>query len=172
MFGPRGGFLPAVPHPVVVWKVVVNKDCGMWSHRDGFPGVVWSRLRATKGHRSVNERVFHRCSTIVRVGCAQGYSNIGVSAVNKRADPLVCVIGSDEQSAESYTDTRARSNGYSTTVSAEGNRLMNERVSHHRVVSGVLRDAQTSAYRSHKRVQTLWCVLESDEQRVTETSSE
>ena len=36
---------------------------------------------------------------------------------------------------------RARSNGYSTTVSAEGNHLMNERVSHHRVVSGVPRDA-------------------------------
>ena len=40
--------------------------------------------------------------------------------------------------------TRARSNGYSCMVSAEGNHLMNERVSHHRVVSGVLRDAQTS----------------------------
>ena len=36
-----GWFLPAVPHPVVVWEVVVNTDCGMWSHRDGFPGVVW-----------------------------------------------------------------------------------------------------------------------------------
>ena len=36
--------LPAVPHPVVVWEVVVNIDCGMWSHRDGFPGVVWSGL--------------------------------------------------------------------------------------------------------------------------------
>ena len=67
---------------------------------------------------------------------------------------------------------RARSNGYSVTVSAEGNRLMNERVSHHRVASGVHRDAQTSASRSHKSVQTLWCVLELDEQRVTETSSE
>ena len=40
--------------------------------------------------------------------------------------------------------TWARSNGYSRMVSVEGNRLMNERVSHHRVVSGVLRDAQTS----------------------------
>ena len=39
-----GWFLPAVPHPVVVWEVVVNSDCGMWSHRDGFPGVVWSGL--------------------------------------------------------------------------------------------------------------------------------
>ena len=39
-----GWFLPVVPHPVVVWEVVVNKDCGMWSHRDGFPGVVWSGL--------------------------------------------------------------------------------------------------------------------------------
>ena len=37
-------FLPTVPHPVVVWEVVVNTDCGMWSHRDGFPGVVWSGL--------------------------------------------------------------------------------------------------------------------------------
>ena len=39
-----GWFLPVVPHPVVVWKVVVNKDCEMWSHRDGFPGVGWSGL--------------------------------------------------------------------------------------------------------------------------------
>ena len=39
-----GWFLPAVPHPMVVWEVVVNTDCGMWSHRDGFPGVVWSGL--------------------------------------------------------------------------------------------------------------------------------
>ena len=40
-----GWFHPAISHPVVVWEVVVNKDCGMWSHRDGFPGVdavVWS----------------------------------------------------------------------------------------------------------------------------------
>ena len=39
-----GWFLPVVPHPVVVWEVVVNTDCEMWSHRDGFPGVVWSGL--------------------------------------------------------------------------------------------------------------------------------
>ena len=42
---------------------------------------------------------------------------------------------------------RARSNGYSTTVSAEGNRLMNELVPHHRAVPGVPRDTQTSASR-------------------------
>ena len=36
---------------------------------------------------------------------------------------------------------------------------MNERVSHHRVVSGVPRDAQTPAYRPHTSVQTLRCVL-------------
>ena len=36
---------------------------------------------------------------------------------------------------------------------------MNERVSHHRVVSGVPRDAQTPASRSHKSVQTLGCVI-------------
>ena len=39
-----GGFLPVVPHPVVVWEVVVNNDCEMWSHRDGFPGVGSSGL--------------------------------------------------------------------------------------------------------------------------------
>ena len=57
-------------------------------------------------------------------------------------------------------------------VSAEGNRLMNERVSHHRVVSGVPRDAQTPAFWAHTSVQTLVCVLRSDEQRVTDTDSE
>ena len=38
-----GWFLLAVPHPVVVWEVVVNKECGVWSHRDGFPSA-WSGL--------------------------------------------------------------------------------------------------------------------------------
>ena len=66
---------------------------------------------------------------------------------------------------------RARSNGESVMVSAEGHGSVNERVLHNRVVSGVLRDAQTSASRSHTRVQSLGCVLGSGEQRVTETSS-
>ena len=35
---------PVVPHLVIVWEVAVNKYCGMWSHRDGFPGVVWYGL--------------------------------------------------------------------------------------------------------------------------------
>ena len=39
-----GWFLPVVPHPVVVWEVVVNTDCELWSHQDGFPGVRWSAL--------------------------------------------------------------------------------------------------------------------------------
>ena len=41
-----GWFLPAVPHPVVVWEVVVNTDGEMWSYRDGFSrsGPVWSGL--------------------------------------------------------------------------------------------------------------------------------
>ena len=42
---------------------------------------------------------------------------------------------------------------------ADEYRLMNERVSHHRVVSGVPRDAQTLAPRSHASVQTLGCVI-------------
>ena len=81
---------------------------------------------------------------------------------------LHITFGSDEQRV---LQTRARSNGYSTTVSVEGNRLMNERVYHHCVVQGVRRDAQTSAPRSHTSVHILWCVLKSDEQRVTETGS-
>ena len=48
-----GWFLPVVPHPVVVWEVVVNKDCEMWSHRDGFPGawagLVWSLVGSGVG---------------------------------------------------------------------------------------------------------------------------
>jgi hypothetical protein len=51
----------------------------------------------------------------------------------------------------------ARSNGYSAMVSAESHGLENERMPHHLVVLGVLRDAQTSASRSHKSVQTLEC---------------
>ena len=51
------------------------------------------------------------------------------------------------------------SNGYSVMVSAEGHGLVNERVSYHRAVLGVLRDAQTRRNRPHKSVQTLKCVL-------------
>ena len=43
---------------------------------------------------------------------------------------------------------------------------MNERVSHHRVVPGLPRDAHTTASRSHQSVQTLSrCVSDSDEHR-------
>ena len=56
----------------------------------------------------------------------------------------------------------AWSNGYSVTVSAEGHCLVNERMFHHRVVLGVLRDAQTPAHRPHISVQTLGCAARSD----------
>ena len=56
----------------------------------------------------------------------------------------------------------SRSNGYSVTVSAEGHCLVNERMFHHRVVLGVLRDAQTPAHRPHISVQTLGCAARSD----------
>ena len=71
-------------------------------------------------------------------------SNIGVSTTYKRAVP------SDVCSAQVNRELqrRARSNGYSTTVSAEGYRLMNELVSHHRAVSDEPRDTQTSACRT------------------------
>jgi hypothetical protein len=36
-------FLPVVSHPAAVWEVVVNTDCEMWSHLDGF-FPVWSSL--------------------------------------------------------------------------------------------------------------------------------
>ena len=69
---------------------------------------------------------------------------------------LGCVSDRDDTAQRT---AELESNGYSATVSAEGNRLMNERVPHHRVVSGVLRDTQTPASRSHTSVQTLGCVL-------------
>ena len=40
-------------------------------------------------------------------------------------------------------------------VSAEGHSLVNERVSYHRVVFGVLRDAQTYELQSRMRIQKL-----------------
>ena len=58
----------------------------------------------------------------------------------------VCVLGSG---ALDGVRGGARSNGYSVTVSAESHGLVIERVFHHRVVLGVLRDAQTPAYRPH-----------------------
>ena len=37
-----GWFLPVVPHPVVVWEVVVNNDGEMWS--TGTDSPAWARL--------------------------------------------------------------------------------------------------------------------------------
>ena len=72
---------------------------------------------------------------------------------------------------QSQRTAELEGNGYSTTVSAEGNRLMNERASHHRVVPGVRRDAQTSASRSHTSVQTLGCARVAMHQSAHSTSS-
>ena len=47
-----GWFPPVVPHPVVVWEVVVNTDCELWSHQDGFPacaGLLWSLVGSEVG---------------------------------------------------------------------------------------------------------------------------
>ena len=80
------------------------------------------------------------------VGCAYGCSDIGVSNNVQACSPSdVCSARMNRE-----LQRRARSNSYSTTVSAEGNRLMNERVSHHRVVSDVRRDAQASASRTER----------------------
>ena len=89
----------------------------------------------------MNERVPHHrvVSDVLRD------AQTSASRSHKSVQTLVCVIGSAVE--QRVTDTRARSNGYSTTVSAEGNRLMSELVSHHRAVSGVPRDTQTSACR-------------------------
>ena len=38
------GMPPGVPHPVMVWKVVVEKGWVVWSHGDRFSVVVWSGL--------------------------------------------------------------------------------------------------------------------------------
>ena len=49
----------------------------------------------------------------------------------------------------------ARSHGYSVMVSTEGHILVIERVSYHRVVLSVLRDAQRYELQSRTRVQKL-----------------
>ena len=62
----------------------------------------------------------------------------------------VCSIGCTRRCEEEL-----ESNGYSVMVSAEGHSLVNERVSYHRVVLGVLRDAQTYEFQSRTRIQKL-----------------
>jgi hypothetical protein len=113
---------------------------------------------SAEGNRLMNKRQFYHRVTSGIIGCAYGCSNIGVSTTYKRAIPRMCTPPGLNRELQ----RRARSNGDSTTVSAEGNRLMNERVPHHWVVSGVPRDAQTPASRSHQSVQTLGCVSDSD----------
>ena len=77
-------------------------------------------------------------SVIIR--CAYGCSHIGVSTTYKRAVPrMVCSARVNRE-----LQRRARSNGYSVMVSAEEHGLVNELVPHHRVVSGVVRDAQSN----------------------------
>ena len=107
----------------------------------------------------MNERVSHH--RVVSGLPRDAYTP--ASRSHQSVQTLRCVSDSDEQRVTQSLQTRARSNGYSCMVSAEGNRLMNERVPHHRVVSDVLRDAQTPAPWSHTSVQTLGCVLRSDE---------
>ena len=87
----------------------------------------------------------------------------------RRADPRMCARSDAPDGCEQelgVTDNRLYG------VSAGGHGLVNERVSFHRVVLDVFRDAQILASQSHKSVQTLVCVIGSDEQRVTDTSSE
>ena len=117
---------------------------------------------SAEGHGSVNERVPHH--RVVLPMDAQ----TPVYRPHTSVQTLKCVLNRMHQTVRGG----ARSNGYSAMVSAESHGLVIERVSHHRGLLGVLRDAQTLASQSLKSVQTLWCVLKSDEQRVTETSSE
>ena len=87
----------------------------------------------------MNERVSHHRV----VSCLPRDAQTPASRSHKSVQTLGCVISLfvPQRTGE------LESNGYSTTVSAEGNRLVNERVHHHRVVQGVLRDAQTQANR-------------------------
>ena len=93
---------------------------------------------SAEGHRSVNERVSHHRVVLGVLRDAQ-------TPVYR---PHTCVqtLGSAWSDRAHQTARReARSNDYSVMVSAESHGLVNERVSHHRVVLGVLRDAQIPA---------------------------
>ena len=76
----------------------------------------------------------------------------------------MCVLGSG---ALDGVRGGARSNGYSVTVSAESHSLVIEPVSYHRVVLGVLRDAQNPAYIDRIQACTpIGCVLDRMHQTV------
>ena len=62
----------------------------------------------------------------------------------------MCSIGCTRRCEEEL-----ESNGYSVMVSVEGHSLVIERVSYHRVVLGVLRDAHTYELQSLTRIQKL-----------------
>ena len=65
---------------------------------------------------------------------------------------LKCVLNRMHQTR---CEEELESSGYSVMVSTEGHSLVNERVSYHRVVLGVLRDAQTYEFQSRTRIQKL-----------------
>ena len=100
---------------------------------------------SAESHGLVNERVSH-----LRV-----VLGVLMDAQTPVYRPHTCVqtLGSAWSDRAHQTARReARSNDYSVTVSAESHGLVNERVSHHRVVLGVLMAAQTSAFRPHTSV--------------------
>ena len=76
----------------------------------------------------------------------------------KRADPRMCArIGCTTETVLGEVRGVARSNGYSVAVSGESHGLVDERVFNHRVVLGVLRDAQTPAYQPHRHTSVHLC---------------
>ena len=148
-----------------ITRTLVTGHCAQTLHlRLGYSVAV-----SAQGYLSVIEwQIYHR----VVSGVLRDAQTLP-SQQHTSVQTLGCARAAMHQSAQSR---EFEGNSYSCTGSAEGNRLMNEGQLYHRVVSGVLRDAQTSASRSHTRVQSAPRVCAriagSDEQRVTETSSE
>jgi len=95
----------------------------------------------------VNERVSHHrvVSGVPRYAQTPAYRQ------HASLQTLRCVLNRMHQTVRGG----ARSNGYSVMVSAESHSLVNERVSYHRVVLGVLRDAHTYELQSLTRIQKL-----------------
>ena len=141
-------FFPAQLRPVR-GKVVRGSGApddvlgGAWSN--GYSVTV-----SAEGHCLVNERMFHHRVVLGVLRDAQTPAHRPHISVQT----LGCAARSDTPDLQTVLGG-ARSNGYSVTVSAEGHGLANERVSYHRVVLGVLRDAQTYELQSRTRVQNL-----------------
>ena len=129
-----------------------------WTHQTAQQGTESNGYRGMgpgERVRSVNEHLSHHRVVSGQLHNAQ---NTGQPTAHTRAYHQMRSRIGRTQTAQQGTE----SNGYRGMGPGERVRSVNEQLSHHRVVSGQLHNAQTPANRPRTHVHTTRCVLELD----------